>query len=298
MLRWDRTSTVLVIAVYWGIKGGIHLMRRSRQKGSLTVEAAIVLVIFIFGYASIVSVTSFIRAQMIIQYGITQAAREISSYCYLVSKTGIMDDSGRLNQEAGEFKKSTDNVIDTVVKLYDAVDQGTDHITSTVQEIPANGDLETMLNSVQTAGDITQQEFQNMVSSANTMVEIGSDYFSDPKAILKGLGALAKDEALSAAKSYVIAAPISKALVKKQIALYGEDAEGRDVLEKLGVVNGMDGLSFIGSTLFNDGESITVQVSYTMKVRYPGFDQKEFHFIQTASTKAWGSSTGGRPWRE
>ena len=67
----------------------------------------IVLVIFIFGYAAIVSVTSFIRAQMIIQYSISQAAREISAYCYLVSKTGIMEDSGRVNAEAGEFKKST-----------------------------------------------------------------------------------------------------------------------------------------------------------------------------------------------
>lgn len=273
-------------------------MRKDRQKGSLTVEAAIVLVIFIFGYASIVSVTGFIRAQMIIQYGITQAAKEISSYCYIVSKTGIMDDSGRLNEEAGEFKKSTDNVIDTVVKLYDAVDQGTDHITNSVQAIPENGDLESLMNSMQSTGDVTQQEFQNMVTAANTMIDTGGDYFSDPKAILKGLGALAKDEALSAAKSYVIAAPISKALVKKQINLYGEDSEGRDILEKLGVVDGMDGLNFVGSTLFNDGETITVQVSYTMKVRYPGFDQKEFHFVQTASTKAWGSSTGGRPWRE
>ena len=268
------------------------------EKGSLTVEAAIVLVIFIFGYAAIVSVTSFIRAQMIIQYSISQAAREISAYCYLVSKTGIMEDSGRVNAEAGEFKKSTDNVIDTVVKLYDAVDEGTEHISSSVQEIPQHSDMESLMNSMQTSADITQAEFQNMVTAANTVAETGGDYFSDPKGILKGLGVLAKDEVLSAAKSYVIAAPISKALVKKQIDLYGTDSQGRDVLEKLGVVGGISGLNFVGSTLFNDGKTVTVQVSYTMKVRYPMFDQKEFHYIQTASTKAWGSDTGGRPWRD
>ena len=138
------------------------------EKGSLTVEAAIVLVIFIFGYAAIVSVTSFIRAQMIIQYSISQAAREISAYCYLVSKTGIMEDSGRVNAEAGEFKKSTDNVIDTVVKLYDAVDEGTEHISSSVQEIPQHSDMESLMNSMQTSADITQAEFQNMVTAANT----------------------------------------------------------------------------------------------------------------------------------
>lgn len=171
-----------------------------KQRGSLTVEATIVLVIFIFGYASIVTVGSFIRAQMIIQQGITQAAKEFSAYCYLVSKTGIMEDSGRIHGEAGEFKKSTDNVIDTVVKLYDAVDQGTDHIVSTVQAVPQNGDLEAALDSVQNVNDVTQEEFNHMVSAANTMVDTGSEYFSDPKAILKGLGSVAKDGALSAAK--------------------------------------------------------------------------------------------------
>lgn len=273
-------------------------MDRKKQQGSLTVEAAIVLVIFIFGYASIVSMTNFIRAQMIIQYSISQAAREISSYCYLVSKTGIMDDSKRIHTEAGEFKKSTDNVIDTVVKLYDAVDQGSAHITNSVQEIPENQDLVSVMGALQNTADVTQEEFQNMVTAANTMADAGEEYFSDPKAILKGLGALAKDETLSRAKSYVIATPISKALVKRQIDLYGRDGQGRDILEKLGVVGGLSGLNFMGSTLFNDGKTVTVQVSYTMKVQYPGFDQKEFHFIQTASTKAWGSETGGRPWRD
>lgn len=260
-----------------------------KEKGSLTVEAAIVLVIFIFGYASIVSVTSFIRAQMIIQYSINQAAKEISSYCYIVSKTGLMEDSADLNAEAGTFKKSTDHVIDTVVKLYDAVDQGTAHITSSVEEIPQNDDLESTLSSIKAAGDVTQEEFQNMVTAANAMADTGTEYFSNPKAILKGMVSVAKDEVLSQAKSYVIAAPISKALVKAQIELYGTDSQGRDILETLGVVGGVEGLNFTGSTLFNDGKTITVQVAYTMKVNYPGFSQKNFHYIQAASTKAWGS---------
>lgn len=274
------------------------MMEDRKQRGSLTVEATIVLIIFVFGYATIVTIGSFIRAQMIIQHGITQAAREFSAYCYLVSKTGIMEDSGRIHGESGEFKKSTDNVIDTVVKLYDAVDQGTDHIVSTVQTIPQNGDLESALNSIQDVSDVTQEEFNQMVSAANTMVDTGSEYFSDPKAIMKGIGSVAKDGALSAAKSYVIAAPISKVLVKKQVDLYGKNAKGKDILESLGVVNGMNGINFTGSTLFNDGKTITIQASYTMKVEYPFFNQFQFHFIQTASTKAWGSETGGRPWRD
>lgn len=264
-------------------------MRLKKENGSLSIEAAIVVVIFIFGYAAIVSITSFIRVQMIIQYSISQAAKEISSYCYLVSKTGIMEDSGRISGDADSFKKSTDNVIDTVVKLYDAVDQGSGHITNSVEEIPVNQNMEETLSSIQSTVDVTQEEFQSIMTATNTMFDTGEEYFSDPKAILKGLGTLAKDGMFSVAKSCIIAAPVSKAMVRRQIDLYGRDSRNRDILEKLGVINGIEGLNFAGSTLFNDGETITVQVSYTMKVSFPGFDQKGFHFIQTASTRAWGA---------
>lgn len=269
-----------------------------KNHGSLTVEAAIVLVIFIFGYISIASMCSFIRAQMIIQYSINQAAKDISAYSYLVSKTGLMEDSARMGAEADGFKKSTDNVIDTVVKLYDAIDQGTQHITNTASGIPENQGMGALLESVQLTGTVTQEEFQNMVTAANTMMDTSGEYFGNPKAILKGFGAIAKDGAFSQAKSYMIAAPISKALVGNQIKLYEKDGKGRDILEQLGVVGGMSGLNFTGSLLFNDGKTIVVQAAYTMRINYPGFENKEFHFIQTASTEAWGSKHGERPWRK
>ena len=176
-----------------------------------------------------------------------------------------------------------------MVKLYEAVDEGSTNISSSVKEIPENEDVNGFLTSIQSSADITQEEFQKVMTATNTMVETGEEYFSDPKAILKGLGALAKDGIFSAAKSCIIAAPISKAMVRKQINLYGKDSNNRDVLERLGVVGGINGLNFMGSTLFNDGETITVRVSYTMKVTYHWFDNLEFHFTQTASTRAWGA---------
>ena len=229
-------------------------MKKTRQNGSLTIEAAFILAIFIVGYVAITTAADFIRAQMIIQYSISQAAKEISSYCYLVSKTGILEDSYRLNSEADKFKSSTDTLIDTTVKLY-----------------------------------VDQEKFNEIVSAANTVIETSDSYFENPKQILKGIGSLIKDGALSAAKSYIIAAPLSKALVKKQVALYGTNSQGKDVLEALGVVGGLKGLNFTGSCLFNDGETITIQVSYSMEIPYPGLREKKLHFIQKASTRAWGA---------
>jgi len=269
-----------------------------KNHGSLTVEAAIVIVLFIFGYLSIISITSLIRAQMIIQYSLTQTAKEISAYCYIVSKTGLMEDSARLGEEADAAKADADQVIDTVVKLYDAVDNGTKHITQAVEEIPINEDWLHQLDAIKTAGDVTQEEFNQMTSAAESMMEEAENYFSQPDAILKGLVSIVKDEGFSQIKSYVFAAPISKALVKNQLAAYGTSVGGEDVLEHLGVVNGIDGLNFTGSTLFNDGKTIEVKAAYTMKIELPFFEKREFHFIQTASTEAWGSKHGSRPWRK
>lgn len=271
---------------------------KGSNKGSLTVEATLIITIFIFGYLSIITISDFIRAQMIIQYSITQAAKEISSYCYIISKTGLMADSQRLGQEAGKEKKKIDDVIDSVVKLYDAVENGTDHITNSIREVPIDAQWFEKMEAWNNTGEISKEEFNHMMSAAESMMDKSENYFSNPDEILKGLGTIVKDEAFKQIKSYALAAPISKALVKKQIELYGKDQRGDDVLKHLGVVDGLDGLKFTGSTLFNDGKTIEITVTYKMKVEVPFFEKKEFYFRQTAVTEAWGSKNEKRPWRK
>lgn len=271
---------------------------KGSNKGSLTVEATLIITIFIFGYLSIITISDFIRAQMIIQYSITQAAKEISSYCYIISKTGLMADSQRLGQEAGKEKKKIDDVIDSVVKLYDAVENGTDHITNSIREVPIDAQWFEKMEAWNNTGEISKEEFNHMMSAAESMMDKSENYFSNPDEILKGLGTIVKDEAFKQIKSYALAAPISKALVKKQIELYGKDQRGDDVLKHLGVVDGLDGLKFTGSTLFNDGKTIEITVTYKMKVEVPFFEKKEFYFRQTAVTEAWGYKNEKRPWRK
>lgn len=264
-------------------------MKNRKEQGSLTVEAAIVLVIFIFGYAAIVSLTDFIRAQMIIQYGLNQTAREISAYCYLPARMGLLNDAKRISEHSETFKNDTDAVIDSVAKLYEAVEQGSDNIKSSVQSYKEAEGLEDLLNTVKNTGSLTQQDFQNIAAASKTFAEKSGDYFSNPQNILKGLTSLALGEGMNKVKSYVIAAPLSKSMMKEQLSLYGRDRQGRDILERLGVEGGIDGLNFMGSTLFNDGETIEIRVVYDMSVNFPWFGEKKFHFSQAAVTRAWGA---------
>lgn len=264
-------------------------MKNRKERGSLTVEAAIVLVIFIFGYAAIVSLTDFIRAQMMIQYGLNQTAKEISAYCYLPARMGLLGTAKEISEHAETFKNDTDAVIDSVVKLYEAVGEGSDNIKGSVQSFQEAEGLDGLLNTVKDAGSMTQQDFQNIAAASKTFAEKSGDYFSSPQNILKGLTSLALGEGVNKLKSYAIAAPLSKSMMKEQLSLYGKDRRGRDILERLGVEGGIDGLNFMGSTLFNDGETIEIRVVYDMSVNFPWFGEKKFHFSQAAVTRAWGA---------
>ncbi len=61
----------------------IKVNKDKRQRGSLTVEAAIVLPIFICVFVSIIFLIKIVYVHEIIQHGITEAANEIASYSYV-----------------------------------------------------------------------------------------------------------------------------------------------------------------------------------------------------------------------
>lgn len=63
--------------------------REKKLRGSVTIEAALALSLFILGFATILSLTGVIRAQRDLQHGINQTAKEISEYCYASDKAGL-----------------------------------------------------------------------------------------------------------------------------------------------------------------------------------------------------------------
>lgn len=273
------------------------------KKGSITIEATFVLCIFIIGFAAVTFITSFIRAQMIIQYSISEAAKEISSYCYIAGKTSVMSDSAQISNQAGTFKNDVNGaitdvneVIDTVGKLYQSVQADGKDIQSYMNK-DGETDMQEILQSVSSNVQGTVQDFNAAKNASMNLYNKfqASEYKSNPVLILKGMANVAMDEGFSAIK-LVLASSISRALVKGQIEVYGISGE-KDILERLGVVDGFDGLDFSGSTLFNDGKTILVTVTYDMRIPYLEFADRKFHYTQRAATKAWGSDRPEKTWR-
>ena len=81
-------------------------------------------------------------------------------------------------------------------------------------------------------------------SEHRSMMDAGTEYFSDPAAIFNGMLAILKDTTCDSIK-IAVATPITKSLMNKYLAAYPADH-----LENLGVVGGNDGISYWGSTGF------------------------------------------------
>lgn len=276
-------------------------MRKYRdfERGSITVEASLILVIFIFGWVAITSIADFIGVQMIMQYNITQAAKQISTYSYLLSKTDYYMDGQNLKSAAENGKDQVDETIDTVVKLYKAVDETSGNLQTNTNSILGSikdGDL-SVFNKASNAYNQSVEDMEKVYSKAETAAETFSEIAENPEAMLKAFAAIAKNAAYDGISSIVVMG-VAKNSVDSQLRAYGIH-NGKDVLERLGVVNGADGIHYYGSGSSNGGKVITVCASYTVKVDYPFIKLHDFHFTQTATTQAWGSTeTSGKPWRK
>ena len=58
----------------------------------------------------IFSLISCVRAQVLIQYSVDQAAKEVAEYSYILEKTGVLDAYKGLNTKSEEFSKQMEDI--------------------------------------------------------------------------------------------------------------------------------------------------------------------------------------------
>ena len=85
-------------------------MSDRKENGSITVEAALFIPMFLFAFMCIFSLISCVRAQVLIQYSVDQAAKEVAEYSYILEKTGVLDAYKGLNTKSEEFSKQMEDI--------------------------------------------------------------------------------------------------------------------------------------------------------------------------------------------
>lgn len=258
-------------------------MRFKCNAGSVSIEATISLTAFIFAIITILTMVNicFVQAKMAV--AIHSAAKEISQYSYIYSLTGFNESTAELAKGAAGTKKDVSEGIKNVNTVFNEIQK--------IGKTAKSTDI-TDPDAVMKSWDEISKSIDNGTSSAQEVEKKISEMASDPKQLIIGMAKLLASEGLEVAKSKLIAAPISKQLVKKHLkSSKGDNAER--FLKNLQVVpaaNGsyIDGLDFGDSTLFPYGSNeIRIVVRYKVRIIPLLPIKKEFSFTQTAVTHGW-----------
>ncbi len=64
------------------------------NEGSLTVEALLFLIPFIMAFCTLINAARYVQAEMLIRHAVTQTAKQISTYSYVLTNKDQQQNSG------------------------------------------------------------------------------------------------------------------------------------------------------------------------------------------------------------
>lgn len=224
------------------------------EKGSITLEASIFLVIFIVFNLAMMDLIQIARAQVVMQYAANEAAREISQYSYVLTKLGIVDKRVATSTQAAAFTSDAASLLDDIEAVGDVLSSGGN-----------------VVGAVQQAGQHAQ------------------DFFGDPDALMDNIFSLIKTWGADTLSNMAIEA-IVKGIVEEQIE--NMSAKGADeYLKDLGIDGGMGGLDFSSSRWANAAgggmPELEVAVIYTIDFHLGIFELEPRTFKVCAKTALW-----------
>ncbi len=227
-----------------------------KQEGMMTVEAVLSLVPFIIVVLGIISFINIFVLHNRIQYALYQMGSELSGYTYFYQALGV---------------RSAD------LALKEDIDTNTQKLDETVSQ------LESFINQIKNLESADGKE----------LIDTSRELLSDPKAILRGFIYLGIENVEGAAKSFLIEC-ISNGLM--QVYLDSSFSEkmamnADQYLKYFGVRDGMKGLDFGKSELFQDDEyrMIDIVVEYDVEVYILKLFVKDptIHVVQRCAMPAW-----------
>ena len=233
--------------------------KKDTCRGSLTVEVLLFLIPFMMAFLTIVNAGRFVQTEMLIHHAITQTAKQISAYGYVLTKTDITKMMIETNNKSEKFKTDVNTTVNSVKDF-----------SNSVSDFATSGDL------------------QSVIDSGNAAYTQMSDFFSDPDAIANGVMAMVKSDIRGDVMT-TVAGELSRASIKNSVGKISGDVD--QYLTNVGIVDGLSGLDFSQTKWISVGEGkgdVQIVVTYTMKNNiFPQFDFGQYECRQSVSTLMW-----------
>lgn len=225
----------------------------------MTVEAVLSLVPFIIVILGIISFTNIYMVHNKIQYAMFQVGSELSGYTYFYEALGLRSADLSLKKDIDSETESVDTAIDDISNFISS------------------------LNSLSTA----------TVENGKTVVSDLSGFMDDPKSLLRGIVYLGIEAGENAGKQLLIGW-LGAGMMEKYLdeSFLPSGAMSADTfLKKCGVKNGLSGLDYSESQLFQDSSYrlIDLVVEYDVEVYILKLflSDPTIHVSQRVTIPAW-----------
>lgn len=233
---------------------------KKRSAGSITLEATIFLTMFILFYVVMLDIIQIARAQLVLQYAVNEAAKEISVYSYVLTKGGITDKRAATSEQADAFKGKAGELIDGVLNV-GAVLQG-----------QSEGSLTEVVGGLYETGE-----------------GLVNEYGENPEKLVEDGLSVVKQWAAGEVSAAAIGAIVKQRVEENVEAMSNKSADS--YLKNLGVVGGTAGLDYSESkwAANKSGNLVELEavVVYSVKIDLGWISVPERSYKVCAKTALW-----------
>lgn len=228
-------------------------IRKSKQSGSATVEAAIVMPLIILAFISILSIIRIISTYSRVQHALNQVAVKLSQYSYIYAVSGLKQQHDQFLDDVSKSAQELKSQTEAIATFYKSIESISNDISSFGQQ--DQNAVESLLK--------TLSELENAHHSTMELMESVNEILKDPVHEVQLIGLALSDSLLSKTKTAFFGA-ITVNMFRNNLSNdLRVDAEQLGKL--LSIKGGIQQLDFSNSVFFNDKESIDIIVEYVVK---------------------------------
>lgn len=172
-----------------------------KNRGSLTVEAILFLIPFMCAFFTLINAARFVQAEMLIHHAITQTAKQISTYSYVLTKAEITQKMQESNGKSEKFLNTVEGATTSIQGLVDAFNNRSE-LADGVFSLAKSSARDVMMRTI--AGELARKSIENSI-------RIVSD---DPDGFLTNIGVVGGLSGLDFSKSQWVSTTKGKADIR------------------------------------------------------------------------------------
>ena len=267
-------------------------MRVIKDRGSITVEASLVLPMFICAVLSLAFFIKLVYVHEIIQYAVDKSAQEmaLTSYIYHVSGIQELHDTvhAGIEEKSSMFGEQVSSIFDTYETLKGLPDAAADNLEQAREAMDA-GEVDKLQDYL----GQTAEEMGELREKFERLADATGEIAGNPLGELESIAFLVAGGAFEDIKTE-LCIPVVKLYMRKYLVA-GSKSSADARLKALNVVNGLKGLDLSESSFFeNENNDIDIVVRYSLDIPLPFKILPRLTIVQRASAKAWlgGDETG------